>query len=184
MGLIVLVYLLLGTPLTVRASLGVSGAGGVAQASVGTLGVLAQIDARLCLCERKLRFIPRYGTQKRQRRGKSAGHIWREVLRAALRSSEVIHIDVRARLGLGEADATAVAAGAVRALLTSLLASRDEPLEGALVVVPDFSAPGLLLTARCIFSFTPGDIMIAALSAATKKMRKEGFTWLSIPSRA
>ena len=184
MGLILLVYLLLGTPLTVRASIGVSGAGGVAQASIGALGMLAQIDARLCLKGKRLQLEPRYGTQKKRRRGKSAGHIWREALRAALRSSERIHVDVRARLGLGEADATAMAAGAVRALLASLLASRDEPLEGALIIVPDFSAPGLLLTARCIFSFTPGDIMIAALQTAAKKVRKEGFTWRSIPSRA
>ena len=184
MGLILLAYLLMGTPVTVRVSLGVSGAGGAAQASIGALGVLAQIDALLRLEGKKLRFVPRYGPQKKRGKNKSAGHLWREVLRAALRAARLVRFDVRMRLGLGEAHATAMAAGAVRAFLSSLLASRDEPLSGELVVAPDFAAPGFLLTARCIFSFTPGDIMIAALGVAAKKMRKEGFTWLSIPSRA
>ena len=183
-GLILLTYLLLGTPVTVRACFGLSGAGGAAQASIGALGLSAQIDALLRFNGKKLRFVPRYGAQRKRGRKKSAGHLWREALRAAIRGTNLVHLDVRMRLGLGEAHATAQAAGAVRALLLALLASRDEPFSGGVIVAPDFSGPGLLLTARCIFSFTPGDIMFAALGAATKKLRNEGFTWLSIPSRA
>ena len=183
-GLILLAYLLLGTPLTVRASLGVSESGGAAQASIGALGVLAQLDARLVLADGKLRLMPRYGRRKKRGRAKSAGRVWREVLRMAMKASDGVRLDVRVRLGLGEAHATAMAAGAVRASASALLASMGVPLWGEMRVAPDFAAPGFLLSARCIFSFTPGDIMVAALGAAGKKLRKEGFTWLSIPSRA
>ena len=184
-AMILLAYLLLGVPVTVRASAGLSNLEGAAQVSLSALGACLQRDAvlrwgpgpRPRLCARYAR-SPKSGAGA----GPDAALVWR-ILHAALRASRVRHLRVGVRLGLLEAQQTAVAAGAVRALLTSVLAASREVQGCEVAVVPDFAAPGLLLSARCIFSFTPGDIMFAALGAAASKLRKEGFTWHSIPSK-
>lgn len=184
MGWVALAYLLLGASVTVRASAGLCGAGGAAQVSIGALGVCAQLDAVLALEDGRLRLTPRYGTQRQRRRGKRPGAVWRDALRKALHASGGARAQVCVRLGLPEAHETALAAGAARALLASLLAAASDEASWELVVRPDYAEPGLLLTARCIFSFTLGDIMFAALRAAANQRWKEGTRWLSIQSRA
>lgn len=184
-AMIVLAYLLLGVPVTVRASIGISNLEGAAQVSLGALGVALQRDAML-------RWGPgirpglraRYENSPKRKTG--GGMDMARLLhlaRTALRAARVQRFQIGVRLGLLEAQQTAVAAGAVRALLSSVLAASREVQTCEVAVVPDFASPGLLLTARCIFSFTPGDIMFAALGAAVSKLRKEGFTWHSIPSK-
>ena len=182
-AMIVLAYLLLGVPITVRVSLGVSNLEGALQVSLGALGIALQRDA-LLRWEPRPKLCDRY--EQPQKKKAHGGLDTPQVLhlaRTALHAARFERFQVAVRLGLLEAHQTAVAAGAVRALLTSVLAAAREVHSCEVTVAPDFASPGLLLTARCIFSFTPGDIMFAALGAAVSKLRKEGFTWHSIPSK-
>ena len=184
MAAILLAYLLLGVPVTVRASVGISNLEGAAQVSLSALGVALQRDARLCWTPGPgLR--ARYGRpQKGKTLGKADAARALRFARAALRASRFARFQVGARIGLLEAQQTAVAAGALRALLTSVLAAAPRARACEVAVVPDFAGAGLLLSARCIFAFTPGDIMVAAIGAAVRKRRKEGLTWhSSIPSK-
>lgn len=197
MGAVLLAYLLLGAHVTVRAQAGLSAAGGTAQASIGALGLRAQLDATLTLQGGRLRLTPRYGA-RRERGKKSAGRAWRAALRTALRVSRGAFIQIHLRAGLPEAHETALLTGAARAVLSSLLAAQGGAARCELAVRPDYVSSGLVLTARCIFSFTPGDIMLAALREGVKKRlpahraakekrlksgEKRGNAW-PIPSRA
>jgi len=93
-------------------------------------------------------------------------------------------VQIRMRIGTGDAAVTAVAAGMLHTLITAALGLAGVAGVSDVSVFPDFAKPCAVLRARCIFSFSLGDIMFAAVRAAVKKMQREGFKWLSIPLKA
>lgn len=190
MMLVALIYLLLCMPVTVRASVGLSDAQNAVQTSVFALGVGMRFDG---VIEKRadglaLHLTPRYGERKRKRhermRSLSSLKKAKPFLVAAMNEVEFTRLDLHMRLGMEEAWSTAVTAGAIRAAAASLLSCLQNVPPCDLRVEADFRAPCFLLTAHCIFSAMPGDIMFAVIKTAVKKTRKEGFKWISIPSRA
>lgn len=103
---------------------------------------------------------------------------------AALRSLHWGAADIYLRSGTDEAWSTALLAGAMRSLAAAFTAVMGQRMPCDVRVDADFDEPGFLLSARCIFSAVPGDIMMAVIKEAVKKTQREGFKWLSIPSRA
>lgn len=181
-----IVYLLLCVPITVRASVGVNDVQSAARASVHALLVGASFDGVAVRRDGGLvwRLAPRYGGGRtdggRIRKIKAA----RPFAAAILRAAHWRRLEVRMRVGTQEAWSTALAAGSARALALALLAQMRHLPPCDLRVDADFRSPCMVLTARCIFSVRAGDIMLAVLKTAVKKTQKEGFKWISIPSKA
>lgn len=117
------------------------------------------------------------------RKGRRFKALW-PMICAALRAIRWGQTDVDVRLGLSEASYTALIAGAGRSALTSLQAMLGQRFPCRMRVEPDFDMRCFALTARCIFSAAPGNIMFAVARAAVKKTQREGFSWLSIPLKA
>lgn len=111
-------------------------------------------------------------------------HAKRKMLRAALRCARWGQTDVAVRMGTGDAAQTAVLAGGLRAGAEAfrLAAGRRFPL--LFLIEPDFRQVCFAVDARCIFSFSPGDIMLAVLLAAVKKNAGGEFRWKSIRLKA
>ena len=95
---------------------------------------------------------------------------------------ELLSLD--ARIGLGDAAQTAVAAGSLRAIAAAVFSRLDCEADCELRVMPDFERAGFCAQACCIFSCQAGDIMLAVLRAALQKNRREGLGWKSIPLKA
>ena len=109
----------------------------------------------------------------------------RSVLPSVLRqTARIERLEVDSRVSTGDAMQTALAAGSVRAAILGALAAVQGAQEMRVRVVPDYGACGFELRLRCIFSFCPGDIMLAAAKAAVRKKRKEGASWSAIPLKA
>ena len=171
MLLVALFYLLLATRFTVRGRLCLCGAQGSVQLEAGALGVYFHMDEELSLTPGGRILRPRYGPShlKPPRRHsmtlRSARPYWRSVLRAGRMDRARLSV----RLGLDDAAKTAVAAGAVRALVLSLLAGLDVPME--LRVEPDFRSACFLVAVQGIFSARPGDIMFAMIRVLARRRR-------------
>jgi len=114
-------------------------------------------------------------------------HAKRKLIRAALRAAHWGQTDLTIRVGLGNAAHTALLAGGVQAgaHAAAVIAGRRFPI--LVRVAPDYRRVCFALDARCIFSFAPGDIILAVLLAAAGNRRGDaggGFRWRSIRSRA
>ncbi|MDO5377963.1 MAG: hypothetical protein Q4G52_06480 [Clostridia bacterium] len=182
-----IVYLALSLPVTVNLSMSVNERQSTVRASLFALGLGARFDALLARRGFSLSLNPRYG-QKRGHKKKPrvrAIKTLEPILRAALMQVDVRRFDLDLRVGLREADHTALTAGALRFAATALLARLPMPKPCRINVQPSFDGACFLMTAHCIFRAMPGDIIFAALKAAIKTTRKEGFGWISsIPLRA
>ena len=91
-----------------------------------------------------------------------------------LRCAKIDRIFVRSRVGLGEAWATALAAGSLSASIFSVLVMLRICDRASVSVVPDFSAACFCSHLRCMFSVTAGDIMLSAIKAILGKERRKG----------
>ncbi|MGN0772339.1 MAG: DUF2953 domain-containing protein [Candidatus Ventricola sp.] len=190
LSLIAALYLLLALRVRFRAEASVCGEGSSLSFAAGAAGVELRFDGELRREEGGLflRVTPRYGaplqfskpTKLHIRRLRAA----RPYLLAAVRAGRLERVTLRARLGLEDAAATAVAAGSLRALVLALLARLDSKAPCELRVTPDFGGVGLAAHACCIFSCQAGDIMFAVIKTAVRKTGREGFGWKSIPLRA
>ena len=103
---------------------------------------------------------------------------------AGLRTLRVGQLDLHAHIGLDDAAATALLCGAIFSAGNALTALAGHRTRSDIRVDADYRTPCFTLYARCIFSLIPGDIMFAVAKAAVNMTRKEGFKWLSTPSRA
>ena len=92
--------------------------------------------------------------------------------------------DVRLCIGTGDAALTAMMAGMVGSLGSSLQAVAGQRFPFDIQAYPVFNGLCFELKSRCIFSLVPGDIMFAVARAAVRTMQKEGFSWRSIPLKA
>lgn len=188
--LIYLLYLLLCVPLTVRAGVGINGVQSSVRASVSALVLEAHFDGVIEHGAGRVtpHLTPRYAQTPRKRTEVRARlrayRAARPYLRAVMDAAHWQLLEIDMRVGLEEAWGTAVAAGAVRALVFSVLGGLGRIPPCDLRIEPDFRAPCLVLTARCIFFVRAGDIMLAVIRNAVKKTQKEGLKWSSIPSRA
>jgi len=183
---IALVYSLLCVRLRVQLEASFVNGQGSASFSVGAFGVQLRRDFALLWKPPSLaiRAMPRYGKATFPKKNPPRrGHRIRSYLINALRSKQFERVALHLRLGLGDACATAVAAGTVHALACALLAAAGDPRISELRVTPDFAQAGLCAHMTGIFSCRLGDIMLAALRPARRK-RKEGLKWTSIPLRA
>lgn len=114
-------------------------------------------------------------------------HAKRKLIYAALRAARWGQTDVTVRLGFGDAAYTALVAGGVQAGARAVSAVAGSWFPLLVRVVPDYRAACFALDARCIFSFAPGDIILAVLLAAAGKRRRDaggGFRWRNIRSKA
>ena len=122
----------------------------------------------------------------RKRAGERAKrvHAKRKMIRAALRCARWGQTDVAIRIGMGDAAQTAVLAGGLRAGAQALSAAAGRRFPLLVRIEPDFSRVCLSVEARCIFSFVPGDIMLAVILAAVRKNAGGEFRWKSIRLKA
>lgn len=122
----------------------------------------------------------------RKRAGEHAKrvHAKRKMIRAALRSARWGQTDVTIRVGMGDAAQTALLAGGLRAGAQMLSAAAGGRFPLLVHIEPDFARACLAVDARCIFSFVPGDIMLAVILAAARKNAGGEFRWKSIRLKA
>ena len=185
-----LLYFVLSTRVLMDASAGLSGAQGTAALSLRAGGLCLRFDGVLerAGAQLSLRYQPRYGERMlkektlRARASSLRRSAW--AIRAGLRAVHWGQADVYLRVGTDEAWSTALFAGAARSLAAALTAASGGRIPCDVRVDASFDEPAFLLTARCIFSAAPGDIMFAVARAAVKKTQREGFRWLSIPLKA
>lgn len=171
-----LIYIALAMPVTLRAGIVLHGMQGSYAAELGACGVFVRLDGLIDLKRRML--TPRQGRERRL-----SGR--RNSRPRLLRLASVVRFEamtVHVRAGLGDAAQTALAAGAMRAALSAVMGRIGKPAQ--VIIEPDYCAPGFALEARGIVSFCVGDIIHAAICAALKKKKREGFGWKSIPLRA
>ena len=184
---IALMYILLCIRFQVRLEASFEDGQGGAVFCVGAWGIYMKREFVLVRGENAciVRFVPRGSIKKRKKNPASAfiSRFLRNYMLDSLRRGRFERLEVCLRLGLGDACETAVAAGAVRAMLCSLLASSGSLRVCELRIVPEFSCACLRAHLRGIFSCQLGDIMLAALKTALRK-RKEGLKWTNIPLRA
>lgn len=181
---IALAYLLLCLRIRVRMDVSFANGRGLASFAVGTLGAYLRRDFALVQGRSilSIRAEPLHG-KPMPKRSARRGRLIRRYLLDALRSRRFERMAVHLRIGLGDACETAVAAGALRALLSALLVSVGDPAIGDLRVAPDFDRACFCADVSGIFSYQLGDIILAALKQAQRN-RKEGLKWTSIPLRA
>ncbi|MGN0775194.1 MAG: hypothetical protein ACI4MM_00810 [Candidatus Ventricola sp.] len=190
LGLIAAVYLLLALRLRLTADASLCGENSSLSLSAGAAGVELRFDGVLRRGENRfsLHMTPRYGAPLRLKapaklRVRQLRSAWPYGL-AVLQAGRLEQVTLHARIGLEDAGETAVAAGAVRALLLSLPACLGAKAPCDLRIMPDFGGVGLAAHGRCIFSCQAGDIMFAVIKTAVRKTGREGFGWKSIPLRA
>lgn len=174
MLLVLLAYMLLAVRVTVSVGVNISG-------TAGSCSIRLRV---LCFSFVRERNIDPAAELKRYLKEKTDGKAKRKrkpKLVRILRAGRIESAFVRVRAGFGDAAATAVAAGGIRAALLSAAAVYGVPL--GTVIEPDFASVCFLLDARGIYSFQPGDIILAAAAARIQKW-KEGFGWKSILLRA
>lgn len=106
------------------------------------------------------------------------------LIKAVLRTICWGQTDIRLRVGMQDAAFLAVASGALNAFGAALQAIAGQRFPFQMKAAAAFQTTGFGLSARCIFSLVPGDIMFAVAKAAVKKTQREGFSWLSIPLKA
>lgn len=188
--LIYLLYLLLCVPLTVRAGVGINGVQSSVCASISVLMAEAHFDGVIEHGSGAVlpHVTPRYAQMPKPKGSARdrlrAARAAMPYLRAVMKAAHWQQLEIDMRVGLEEAWGTAVAAGAARALVFSVLSGLGVVPPCDLRIEPDFRAPCLVLNARCIFFVRAGDIMLAVIRNAVKKTQKEGLKWSSIPSRA
>ena len=173
LALVAFVYLLLALRVHIRTEVALCGAAGTLLLSAEAAGVAIRFDGKI---HRKgngifLTIRPRYGRlskekQPKEERGKSLRLTRRYLWFARMGRIELLSLD--ARIGLGDAAQTAVAAGSMQALAAAAFSRLDSEADSVVCVMPDFERTGFCAQARCIFSCQAGDMMLAAIKAALK----------------
>ena len=132
-----------------------------------------------------LRAVHRHNRKRKKEHPASACFIrlLRDYAIDTLRRGRFEHLAIHVRLGLGDACGTAVAAGAVHALICALLVSAGHGQACDLRIVPEFSGLCLQAHLQGIFSCQAGNIIFASLQTA-RRNRKEGSKWISTLLRA
>ena len=184
-----MLYLALCMPVSLQAFAGLNDAESSFSFAARGLLISLRIDGLLAKAEGRLQgaLRERYGKQD-DAGGNDVELLGHPELRPF--AKEVMHraqaerIQIHLRIGMEEASSTAMASGAARAFLSSLVNSVQGPAPCEVEVEPDFQEPGFVLTARCIFFVRAGDLILAALKTAVKKLQREGLRWTSIPLKA
>lgn len=171
--LIALVYLLLCVRLCLQLTASFERGQGHVSCFVSVLGIQLRREYILVRGESafSLRLEPLEEKKRRKAGSKNqrpfVNRLIKSILLDALRGGRFERISLR--LGLGDACMTAIAAGAVRALLCAMIPGG---LRGCdLYVKPEFS--GICAHAAGIFSCQAGDIMLAALKTASGKRARD-----------
>ena len=169
MLLAALVYWFLAMRIRIRAGVYLCGIAGSYFVQAGAWGVFLRADGEILCGADSLKPVlhRRYTAGKAARKRSAALPKW---LRRLLRAGTAEYFSVYARIGLGDACTTAMAAGSVRAAGTALLACAGLPC--MLRVEPDYRSACFCLTAEGIFAVCPGDIVFAAIKAAAERRRK------------
>lgn len=177
------VYLFLCLPLRVQAHLCMHGIHLEWHVSASVCGIGIRRDEQLCIKEGKLR---REGPPTRPKReGQSGARQRRAVgraVRAALEAAGYRRASVYAVIGLGDAAATALAAGAASAAVNTAACRWRIPVRTQ--ITPDYDHAQMTVIANGIFVTRPGDIIAALLMNRGRRRteiveRNEGMKWIS-----
>ena len=106
------------------------------------------------------------------------------LIKAVIRTICWGQTDAYLHLGMQDAALLAMVSGALNAFGAALQAIAGQRFPFRMKTRTAFQTSGFELSARCIFSLVPGDIIFAVAKAAVKKTQREGFSWLSIPLKA
>ena len=174
-----LLYWLLCMPVTLRACAGINAQESSVQISLGVGAAALQLDALVRLVKGRPALAERYGRKKRERKRRTEG-VTRPLLRLMARRGRWRMCRVEAVVGMGDAAASSIAAGALHAALTCAAAAHAIPCR----VQTRAGECGLILSGECIFTMRAGDIILTAAQALIQSKRKEGIQCSSIPSRA
>lgn len=179
LGAIAALYLLLALRIHLEAEGFVQGRTGGLTMHVGAAGVVLHMEGKLqrdqeglllSMTSRSSRAIRLSGPNGQQK--KRMRKAWPYV-RAALRAGRVEGLGIQIRLGLEDAAETALAAGALAAALSALLAGLGIRTPWALRVMPDFKDAGFAARGYGAFSFQAGDIAAAVMRTALKRAGKK-----------
>ena len=179
LGAIAALYLLLALRIHLEAEGFVHGGTGELALRVGAAGMALHLEGQLrrdreglllSMTSRRSRSIRlRRPTGQQEQRMRMA---WPYV-RAALRAGRLEGLGLQIRLGLEDAAETAIAAGALAAILSALLAGLGGGMPWALRVTPDFRNAGFSAQGRFACSFQAGDIVAAVTRTAIKRAGRE-----------
>lgn len=178
LGVIAAVYLLLALRIHIGAEAAVRGTEASLSLNVGALGLRLHVDGELRREAKGLALrigqgnAPLRLSRPTKAQTQHMRRLWPYAL-AAIRAGRFEGLALQVRLGLGDAAQTALAAGALRALLSALLAALGGGLPCMLRIVPDFKGTGLEAHGQGVFLFQAGDVMAAVMRAALKRARKE-----------
>ena len=168
------IYLLLA--LRVRISLEGSLCGGMGSLvlSAGAAGVYIRFDGIIRQEDSRifLALVPRYAARSKKKRTKKAHGKSIRIIRRYLwfaKTGRMERLSLQARIGLGDAAGTAVAAGALRALASAVFERAGHGAQTDVYVSPDFERAVFAVRVRCLFSCQPGDMMLAAVRYAMRK---------------
>lgn len=179
LGAIAALYLLLALRIHLEAEGFVQGSTGGLTLHVGAAGVVLHLEGKLqrdqeglllSMTSRRSRAIrlSRPTGQQKQRMRRAWPYV-----RAALRAGRIEGMGLQIRLGLENAAETAMAAGALAAILSALLAGVGGRAPWALRVMPDFKGTGFAARGYGALSFQAGDIAAAVMRAALKRAGRE-----------
>ena len=174
---IALLYMLLCVRVRVRLEGSFEDGKGSAVLGVGALGIHLRREYALVIGTNGLaaHAVKRCGEAKKKKNPASAwiSRFMKDYAIKALRSGRFDHLVIHVHLGLGDACATAIAAGAVHALACSALAAWGSLRVCDLSITPEFDRLCLRARGRSVFACQTGDMLLAAIKAALNH-RKEG----------
>lgn len=174
---IALVYIALCVRIRVQLEAAFADGHGRTAISVGAYGLYLKRDYALVRGAQAflLRFVPYKGGEKKHKKAPPAsafiGRFLRSYVLNALRSGRFDRLMIHLQLGLGDACETAIAAGAVHALVCALLAYTGNEKQCDLRIVPQFSGMCLRVHLQGMFSCQAGDILFSLLKAVLRKKK-------------
>lgn len=174
LALVALSYLLLALRVRIGTEIWLSGLKGGLSLCVQAAGVSLCFDGEIIRPKKGdfFRVVPRYGKQPEEKQTKQKSRRTLRMIKAFLwlgRTGCIERLSFDARVGLGDAGETALAAGCLQALAAALFARLNSEAAQEIRVAPDFETTGLCVMLRCIFSCQAGDIMLAVIRTAVKK---------------
>lgn len=175
-------YALLASGVTVHAGAVMDGLRGITYLEICFVGLCFRTDGRFgggtIVCAAKRRFLKKNTETE-------AGSAGKRRILLLLRAMRLRYADVLVRMGLTDAQQTALAAGAMDALARGLVCAFEGQKAGCVRIVPEYGSSCFLLEAHCIFSARAGDIVFAGIRGMMKnRSRREGSNWRSIPLNA
>lgn len=173
LGLIAALYSLLALGVHIRLEAAVWDDQGSLSVQISAAAFQLRSDAEIGWKQGRLRIVRRSKRRREKRTQRQGGRLAFRLLKTAMRRGWMKRLHLHGRIGLEDACATALAAGAIRALAAAMLRKPHSSGIQEICIEPDYECACLRGYVFCIFSCPLGDIMLAVLKAAVSKSGKK-----------